>query len=119
MANNALTNSGVTGITISAVDAGSNCTISISNHTRVYGDGVSVSVTGGSITGLAYSTLYYVYYDQASRAGGTVTYVATVVKASAAQVNDRHLVGSVTTPAALGSAVTGKYVDLSGLGSLV
>jgi hypothetical protein len=114
----ALTNSGVSGITITATDSGSNCTITISAHTRVYGDGTSVSVNGGSVTGLAYSTQYYMYYDQPSRLGGAVSYAATTVKLDAAQTGDRHLVGTVTTPAALGTPVSGKYVDLSGLGSI-
>jgi hypothetical protein len=95
-----LANSYVTGLTITATDAGANVTITISAHTRVYGDGTSVAVTGGSLTGQPYSTLIYVYYDQASRAGGAVTYVATTNLDDVAQLGDRHSVASVTTPAA-------------------
>ena len=114
----ALTNSGVSDVTITATDAGSNATVTISSHTRLYGDGTSVSVSAGSITSLLYSTVYYIYYDQASRLGGTVNYQVTTDKLTAAQTGDRHLVGAVTTPAALGSAIDGNYVDLSGLGSI-
>ena len=53
----ALTASGVTGLTLTATDAGANATITVSAHTRVYGDGTSVSVNGGSVTALAYSTI--------------------------------------------------------------
>lgn len=114
----ALTGSGVTGCTISAADAGADVTITISAHTRIYGDGTQVAVDGGSLTAQAYSTVYYIYYDQAARTGGAVTYVSTTVEADAAQVGDRHLVGKVTTPAAAAAATGGSYVRPSGLGSL-
>lgn len=102
-----LTSSGVSGLTMTATDAGANATITISGHTRVYGDGTSVSVTGGTVTGLLYSTTYYVYYDQPSRAGGAVTYAATTNQATGAQTGDRHALGAVSTPAALGGPING------------
>ena len=102
-----LASSGTSGLTITATDAGANVTVTISAHTRVYGDGTSVAVTGGSITGLAYSTAYFLYYDDASRAGGAVTFLSTVTAATAAQSGNRHSLGSVTTPAALAAPVTG------------
>lgn len=105
-----LVNSYVTGCTVTAADAGANTTITISGHTRVYGDGTSVSVTGGTVTGLAYSTGYSVYYVQASRAGGAVTYLATTTPATAAQTGDTHLVGGITTPAAAAPSTTGGAV---------
>jgi hypothetical protein len=103
----ALATSGASGLTMTATDAGTDATITISAHTRVYGDGTSVSVNGGSLTGRAYSTAYYVYYDQASRAGGTVTYQSTTTEATAAQTGDRHSLGAVMTPAGGGGPVTG------------
>ena len=114
----ALSSSGVTGVTITGTDAGANATVSITAHTRVYGDGTSVSVNAGSVTGLAYSTLYYIYYDQASRAGGAVTYVATTSQTTAAQTGDRHLVGQVTTPAAAAPDTGGDYVGPPGVGNM-
>lgn len=114
----ALANSGVTGITITATDAGSSATVNISSHTRVYADGTSVSVAGGSVTGLGYSTFYYIYYDQPSRAGGSVTYQATTSEATAAQTGDRHTVGSVTTPAAAAGDTGGNFVRPPGVGAL-
>jgi hypothetical protein len=105
------------GTILSATDAGSNATISIANHTRKYTDVSSVSVTGGSVTGLAYSTTYYLYYDQTSRAGGSVTYHATtdpnVALPNAAA--GRHYCGKIATPASGGSGTTGG-VDAPGGG---
>ena len=62
----------VTGCTITATDAGANVTVTVSAHTRVYADGTSVAVNAGSITAIAYSTKFYIYYDQVSRLGGAV-----------------------------------------------
>jgi hypothetical protein len=109
-ASSALANSYTTGLTITATDAGSNVTITISAHTRVYGDGTSVAVSGGSLTALAYSTAYYVFYDQASRAGGAVTYQSSTSIQGNGTAPDRHFVGAVTTPAALGGPVGGNPV---------
>lgn len=113
-----LVNSYPTGLTLSAVDAGANTTITVSAHTRVYADGTSVSVAGGTLTGLGYTTTYFVYYDDVTRAGGTVTYVATTSSTTAAQINNRHLVGSILTPAALAGGTTGKSVQPPGVGAI-
>lgn len=104
-----LTTSGCSGLTLTATDAGSDVTINISAHTRVYGDGTSVSVNSGSLTGLAYSTLYYVYYDDPGFSGGAVTYLSTTDQLTAAQTGVRHLVGAVNTPAALGAPTDGGF----------
>jgi hypothetical protein len=97
------------GTILSAADAGSNATITIANHTRKYSDVSSVSVTGGTVTALAYSTSYDVYYDQTSRAGGAVTYHATTnpntgMPGAAA---GRHYCGTITTPAAAAPPTSG------------
>ena len=102
-----LASSGASGLTMSATDAGASATITISAHTRVYGNGTSVAVSGGSVTGLSYSTGYYIYYVQASRLGGAVTYQATTNSALAAQTGDTHSLGAVTTPAAAGAPIDG------------
>lgn len=113
-----LANSYPTGLTISATDAGASATITISAHTRNYpqadGSNVAVSVSGGSLTGLAYSIDYWVYYDDPTRAGGAVTYHSTTTQATSAQIGDRHAVGAVTTPAAAGGPVSGKYLKAPG-----
>lgn len=118
-ATTAIANSYVSGVTITATDAGANVTISITSHTRNYADGTNVSVNSGNITALAYSTTYYVYYDQASRAGGAVTYQATTSATTAAQLGDRHTVGSVVTPAGGGAPATGDFVLPPGVGSIL
>lgn len=98
-----LANSYPDGVAISATDAGASVTITISAHTRVYASGVSVAVLGGSLTGLAYATSYWIAYDQASRAGGAVTYVAyTVTQGNGVNNADRHFVGAVISPDAGG-----------------
>ncbi len=76
--------------------------ITIADHTRRYGDGTSVSVIGGSITGLALSSQYYIFYLDPARTGGAVTYSATVDPSAAGQGVDRHLVGGIVTPNAQG-----------------
>jgi hypothetical protein len=112
----------VTGCTIGATDAGADATITISAHTRHYpqpdGTTVDVSVNGGSLTARAYSTLYYIYYDDAAHAGGAVTYNSTTSEATAAQLGDRHCVGAVTTPAALAVDTGGTHVGPPGPGQL-
>jgi hypothetical protein len=97
------------GTVLSAADAGSDATITIAAHSRVYGDQSSVSVNSGSLTGCAYSTTYYVYYTQTSRAGGAVSYQKTtnVNTALPNKAAGRHYVGSVTTPASGGGATSG------------
>lgn len=104
------------GSVLSATDAGANATIAIAAHTRKYSDATSVSVNSGSLTGRAYSTTYYVYYTQTSRAGGAVTYNSTT-DPNVAQPNaaaGRHFVGKVTTPAAAGAPTSGGYTPPGG-----
>lgn len=108
----------VTGLTLTAADAGTNATITISAHTRVYGNGTSLAVSGGSLTALSYSTRYYVYYVDATRANTTPTYQATTDPFTAAQTGDTHLVGSVTTPAAAAGNTTGGGTQPPGIGNL-
>ena len=103
-----LASSGITPANVlSATDVGASATINIAAHTRVYGNGTSVSVSSGAISGLAYATTYYVYYDQPSRLGGAVSYQATTTLATAAQTGNRHSVGAVKTPAAAAGPTTG------------
>ena len=79
----------------SVLSASSDGTITIAAHTRVYGD-TSVSVDGGSISGFAQGEFVQVYYDDAAREGGAVTYQGTTGLAS--QEGARHIVGGVTIP---------------------
>lgn len=117
---NALGTSYVSGATIGATDAGTDATITISAHTRHYpqpdGSTVDVAVNGGSLTALAYSTKYWIYYDDAARTGGAVTYASST--SEVAQLGDRHVVGAVTTPAAAGADTGGFAVQPPGSGSI-
>lgn len=107
------------GTILSATDAGSNATITIANHTRKYTDATSKSVTGSSITALAYTTEYAIYYDQTSRAGGAVTYHATTDPNTglANAAAGRHFCGKITTPGAGGAATSGGVNPPSGGGA--
>lgn len=90
---------------LTAVDAGATATITIAAHQRVYStdSGLSiptVSVLTADITGLAFATLYYVYYDDATLADTTPTFTTTTTAATA-QVgagSSRHFLGYITTP---------------------
>lgn len=70
----------------------------IANHTRRYGDGTSVAVTGATITGLALNTTYYFSYMDTTRAGGAVTYNYTTDPLTAGQGMGKHSVGNINTP---------------------
>ncbi|MBS3796666.1 hypothetical protein [Pseudoalteromonas sp. BDTF-M6] len=83
---------------LSASDNGSSAKITIASHSRQYGFG-SLSLNAGSITGLAFSTKYYVYYDDPTYTGGAVTYHATTNIQTVAAGNHRIFVSTVTTPA--------------------
>lgn len=113
-----LANSYVDANPLSASDAGSDATISIAAHSRIYGGGASVAVDAGSVTGLAYSTTYWVYYDDPARAGGAVVYQVTTSETVAAQTGDRHVVGAARTPAALAPPNTGAPVRPPGAGTV-
>lgn len=80
---------------LSATSAG---TITITAHTRIYGDGTSVAVDGGSLSGWSQGQFVQVYYDDAARAGGAVSYQGTTDVI--AQAGSRHIVGGVAIPLA-------------------
>lgn len=107
----ALANSFPSGVTITAVDVGggASSTINISAHDRTYATSppTTVAVNAGAITMLAPSTRYFICYDQPSRLGGTVVYLAATAQADVAQVGDRHSVGFITTPAPSGGPTSG------------
>lgn len=88
---------------ISSADAGSDATISIPAHTRVYGNPAifpNVSVNSGSVAGLAFDTSYYICYDDPLLEGGSVTYEAKTDPAEAYPSQSypyRHYVGTKVT----------------------
>ncbi|WCT78870.1 phage tail protein [Novosphingobium humi] len=85
-----------------AHDAGSSVLVSITDHTRVYPDR-EVYISGvAPITGLAFNTTYYLYYDDADRSGGAVEVHATPDLATAAMSDGhpaRHQLGIIITGA--------------------
>lgn len=103
------------GSVLSAADVGSDATITVAAHTRVYPvqgsiDVPDVSISGGTITGRAFSTRYYVYYDDTTLAVTNPTFLSTTASATA-QVGaaaGRHFVGYVDTPADGGSGTSGQ-----------
>lgn len=113
-----LANSYVDSNPLSAADAGTNVTVSIAPHTRVYGDGTSVAVSAGTLTGQPYATIVYVYYEDPDREGGAVAYLATTDAAIAAQLDGRHVVGNVFTPAAGEPDIDGAPVLPPGAGAI-
>jgi hypothetical protein len=90
---------------LSASLVGTTATITVASHTRVYGAGTTIGVNGANIPGLMPSTIYYIYYVDPARNGGTVTYFATIDPTDAAQGSGKHCVGSIQTPA-IGSTGT-------------
>jgi len=85
---------------VNVLSATSDGTITIEAHTRVYGDGTSVAVDAGTVTGFAPGDYVSVIYQDAARAGGAVSYSGTT--SAVVQTGSRHVVGQVTIPA-LGS----------------
>ncbi|WP_444941254.1 hypothetical protein ACJJI3_01545 [Microbulbifer sp. ZKSA004] len=83
---------------LSASDNGSSAKISIAAHTIQYGR-FARSYNSGSITGLNFSTRYYVYVDDPFYTGGGVTYYATTEIWQLSAGDDRRQVGAITTPA--------------------
>lgn len=74
-------------------------TITISTHSRVYPvSGTTVSVNGGSVSGFAEGDYVTVYYVDAGRNGGAVTYIGTTN--AVAQTDGKHIVAQGRIPEA-------------------
>lgn len=83
---------------LTATDAGADASIAIASHNVQFGFG-TVAYNSGSITGLAFSTKYYIYADDPTYSGGAVTYLATTNANTPTSSDGFYYVGSVTTPA--------------------
>lgn len=83
---------------VSVLTASSDGVITIAPHTRVYGDGTSVSVDGGSVSGFGQGQYISVYYDDAARQGGAVVYQGST--SPVAQAGSTHSVGQISIPLA-------------------
>jgi hypothetical protein len=90
---------GLAGNITQAHVGGGNVEVTIPTHTRVYTSGRAVSVTGAVIT-LPETVTRLIYYDDAARVGGGVTFAATATAADAyfSDTNPaRHFISYVTT----------------------
>jgi len=84
---------------LTASDAGSDATITIAAFTPQFDFG-TLSVSGGSITGLAYSTQYFVYLTNFSYANGSYTAALATTSILTLASNPTYFyIGTVTTPA--------------------
>ncbi len=91
---------------LTATDAGSDASVTIAAHYRIYPvqgfiDVPDLLVGGGIVTGLAFSTTYYVYYDDTTLEDETPNYIATesLGTASVGAAPGRHFIGKIITPA--------------------
>lgn len=91
---------------LTASDAGASATITVAAFTIQGGFG-TVGYNAGSITGLAFSTTYYVYCDDPTYAGGAVSYFATTTPANVTANSGRVYVGFIATPADGGGGTSG------------
>ncbi len=95
---------------LTAADVGATATISVAAHTRIYpGTVADVAIGASSLTGLPFSTAYAVYYDDATLADTTPTFIATTSIETAQVGADpaRHFVGYIMTPADGGGGTGG------------
>lgn len=83
---------------LSATESGGVGSIEVIAHDRLYPDGTSVSLTGGTVTGLTNDTAYYLYYDDLSRSETAPTFAATTDPNIAQSGVDRHALGRIRTP---------------------
>jgi hypothetical protein len=81
---------------ITASDGGGTATITIAAHGLDTSTGL-ISYNAGTITGLAFETLYFVYAVDASYAGGAVTYLASTDSTDLVTSVGTYYVGQVTT----------------------
>jgi hypothetical protein len=100
---NPRTTGNVTRALLTATDAGASATISAARHDWDYPDSdTDVTRELGTITGLSFATLYYVYFDDTTLTAGTVTYAATTDYQTAQNSSTnpaRHFLGGIVTPA--------------------
>lgn len=92
---------------LSASDVGT-ATVSIASHVLKTPSG-DVTYNAGSITGLAFSTKYYIYTDDPTYDGGAVTYLSTTTATDIIGNAGRYYVGEITT------GIEGMTSNISGI----
>lgn len=116
-ASDSLAKSWVENFTPPVVSADNTGLVTIADHDRHYGNGDVVSVDNDTLaTGQAAGTKVYIFYEDAARAGGAVTYQFSTNEAGAAQIGDVHNVGAVEIPAA--GTNSGGYARPPGYGGV-
>lgn len=85
---------------LTAHDAGSNVTVTVAGFSMRVAGSPDFACSGGTITGLSYGTRYFIYFDDATMAGGAETYNATTTKETAIVAAGRFYLGSIVTPSA-------------------
>lgn len=111
-------NSNVTGLSFTRTTQGASVDVTLSAHSREYGD-KTVAVNEATMTGLTPETFYYFYYDDESRTGGDVAIISTINSgiAYASSTNpDRHFVGQYRTPDFAGEGGSGSGPPPPGIG---
>lgn len=84
---------------LTAIDAGAAATINVAAFSMQVPGQPDIAFGGGSVTGLDYGTLYYVYFDDPGFVSITPTYEASTGKSDAIDAAGRFFVGSIYTPA--------------------
>lgn len=101
---------------LTAIDAGADASVEVAAHS-VYYDGNTLAYNSGTVTGLSFSTKYYIYTDDPDKDGGAVTYLATTTPTDIVGSTDRYYVGEVTTPADGAADTSGGWGAGSGSGN--
>lgn len=81
---------------VTASDGGGSATISVAAHGLNTSQGL-ISYNAGSVTGLSYSTTYYVYTLDPTYAGGAVTYLATTDRTDLVDNVGTYYLDKITT----------------------
>ena len=95
---------------LTSVDAGASATVNIASFLLVIRNRSitsDVSYNSGSITGLSYGTVYYIYVNDPNMAGGTVTYLSSTTKSTVMTDSGNIFVGSIFTAVSGGATTVG------------
>lgn len=96
---------------LSAVDAGATTSINVEAFSLQAGGAmISYNAVSNAATGLGFTTKYWVYANDPTYAGGTLTWTATTNPVTASIGDGRIILGPITTPADSG-APTAPYMD--------
>lgn len=91
---------------ITAADVGANVTVTIAAFVPQFDFG-TLNVSGATITGLSFSTFYYIYLTGFNYANGAYTAALATTSAKTMQADGNFYIGSITTPADGGAGTGG------------